>query len=314
MQSAEAERYIANEMRLKGLDAGNYVILDGSIHRFSTKKKHSKSGWYVFFFEKGRVYGSYGCWHSGEKHTIRGDISRQEESVVQRRAVNRGRTEGDRARLAKKVAQQYRSGLAECCAWNENSYVRKKGLKTMHCQPICMSFDYLQVPLYDIKTLLCSTTLTPEFRSIQTIMHDRKRFWFGLSKKDSVFVVNKPYRTPLTNTVILAEGLATALSVAHTIPMDASVLMCCDAWNMVTVAQKIHEHGGRQIVVAADDDPAGLKAAFQIKKTCQAYIMVPNSHQETESSDFNDILLELGEAELRRQMSTHVDNIKDSRK
>ncbi|HHE5334089.1 TPA: primase-helicase zinc-binding domain-containing protein, partial [Klebsiella pneumoniae] len=78
-----------------------------------------------------------------------------------------------------------------------------------------------------------------------------KRLVAGTVKKASFGVVNS---VELTETVIIAEGLATALSVQQFRP-DATIIAAIDAGNLLPVAQVMRQrYPNAQIIIAADND------------------------------------------------------------
>ncbi|HHE5336505.1 TPA: toprim domain-containing protein, partial [Klebsiella pneumoniae] len=78
-----------------------------------------------------------------------------------------------------------------------------------------------------------------------------KRLVAGTVKKGSFCVVNSG-ETP--ETVIIAEGLATALSVQQFRP-DATIITAIDAGNLLSVAQVMRQrYPDAQIIIAADND------------------------------------------------------------
>jgi putative DNA primase/helicase len=92
-----------------------------------------------------------------------------------------------------------------------------------------------------------------------------KRLVAGTVKKGSFCVVNSG-ETP--ETVIIAEGLATALSVQQFRP-DATIIAAIDAGNLLPVAQVMRQrYPDAQIIIAADNDikPANQTRANQPQK------------------------------------------------
>ncbi|HHP1622032.1 TPA: toprim domain-containing protein, partial [Klebsiella pneumoniae] len=73
----------------------------------------------------------------------------------------------------------------------------------------------------------------------------------GTVKKGACYVVNS-IESP--ETVIIAEGLATALSV-HQMHPEALAVVAVDAGNLLSVAQLMRQkHPNARIIIAADND------------------------------------------------------------
>ncbi|HGG6553130.1 TPA: toprim domain-containing protein [Salmonella enterica subsp. diarizonae serovar 61:i:z] len=116
-----------------------------------------------------------------------------------------------------------------------------------------------------------------------------KRLVAGTVKKGSFCVVNSG-ETP--ETVIIAEGLATALSVQQFRP-DATIITAIDAGNLLSVAQVMRQrYPDAQIIIAADNDikpgepNTGKAAAEKAAKAVSGRVALPQSE---EKADWNDV-------------------------
>lgn len=117
-----------------------------------------------------------------------------------------------------------------------------------------------------------------------------KRLVAGTVKKGSFCVVNSG-ETP--ETVIIAEGLATALSVQQFRP-DATIIAAIDAGNLLPVAQVMRQrYPDAQIIIAADNDikpgepNTGKSAAEKSAKAVSGWVALPQSEEKADWNDFH---------------------------
>ncbi|EMV1566115.1 toprim domain-containing protein [Enterobacter hormaechei] len=117
-----------------------------------------------------------------------------------------------------------------------------------------------------------------------------KRLVAGTVKKGSFCVVNSG-ETP--ETVIIAEGLATALSVQQFRP-DATIIAAIDAGNLLPVAQVMRQrYPGAQIIIAADNDikpgepNTGKSAAENAAKAVSGWVALPQTEGKADWNDFH---------------------------
>lgn len=117
-----------------------------------------------------------------------------------------------------------------------------------------------------------------------------KRLVAGTVKKGSFCVVNSG-ETP--GTVIIAEGLATALSVQQFRP-DATIITAIDAGNLLSVAQVMRQrYPDAQIIIAADNDikpgepNTGKSAAEKTAKAVSGWVALPQSEEKADWNDFH---------------------------
>lgn len=129
----------------------------------------------------------------------------------------------------------------------------------------------------------------------QTITAEgEKRLLTGSAKKGSYHAINT---TESPQTVIIGEGLATALSV-HLLRPDALAVVAIDAGNLLPVAQVMRrKYPQAQIVIAADNDikpdepNTGKDAAEKAAATVAGLVALPHGDHK---SDWNDYHLQHG--------------------
>ena len=117
-----------------------------------------------------------------------------------------------------------------------------------------------------------------------------KRLVAGTVKKGSFCVVNSG-ETP--ETMIIAEGLATALSVQQFRP-DATIIAAIDAGNLLPVAQVMRQRcPDAQIIIAADNDikpgepNTGKSAAENAAKAVSGWVALPQTEGKADWNDFH---------------------------
>jgi putative DNA primase/helicase len=177
--------------------------------------------------------------------------------------------EARRAEIAAKRAKNRWSPATPAAA--DNPYLVKKDVGAFCARENKVS-----------ELLLPVTTIEGDLVSLQTIAPDgSKKFLPGGRKQGCMIVVNDP---PGATRIVVAEGFATAATVAQAEP-DSRVIAALDAGNLPGVVQALRdrypEHG---IVIAADHDEAGIKAAKEAAQTSGCCIALP----PTPGHDWND--------------------------
>ena len=176
--------------------------------------------------------------------------------------------------IAGKVA-----ALAAKASPGQSSYLTSKGLQC----PFPM--------LSDGSLLLVLENGAGATTGAQVIKPDgSKRLVAGTVKKGSFYVVNTG---EMPETVIIAEGLATALSVQQFRP-DATIIAAIDAWNLLSVAQVMPQrYPDAQIIIAADNDikpgepNTGKSAAEKTAKAVSGWVALPQSEEKADWNDFH---------------------------
>lgn len=117
-----------------------------------------------------------------------------------------------------------------------------------------------------------------------------KRLVAGTVKKGSFCVVNSG---EMPETMIIAEGLATALSVQQFRP-DATIIAAIDAGNLLPVSQVMRQrYPDAQIIIAADNDikpgepNTGKSAAEKAAKAVSGRVALPQSEEKADWNDFH---------------------------
>jgi phage/plasmid-associated DNA primase len=216
-----------------------------------------------------------------------------EESKVQ--------AENKRAELAEKEWETF-SDLGT------TGYLARKKIDKLYGARIGVDTGvHLVIPMRDLNGKLWG---------LQRISDSPREDWKGFDKwidadtkmKGSTHLIGE-----IKEKLFLAEGFATGASV-HMATGEA-VLVCFNCWNMRDLAAEVRtRHPSTEIIICADDDKwttnakgepwnPGLQAAHQAGIQAKARVIAPKfMNEEGRPSDFNDLHVREGLAEVREQL------------
>lgn len=200
--------------------------------------------------------------------------------------ADRQRHEQERQKKAAEDAEQRRAtfarlyaGMRQRAIQGEAEYLQSKGLT---------GFNYPIMP--DGSLLLELVDESGEVTAAQTITpQGEKRLLTGSAKRGAYHAVNAP-ESP--QSVLIAEGLATALSV-HLMRPDALAVAAIDAGNLLPVAEVMRRmYPQAQIIIAADNDHhqngeanTGREAAEKAALSVAGWVALPPTDYK---ADWND--------------------------
>ncbi|MBA0159687.1 MULTISPECIES: TOPRIM and DUF927 domain-containing protein [Pectobacterium] len=187
-----------------------------------------------------------------------------------------------RSPAVEEKAQRFAARLAPLTAQaqpGESAYLAGKGLT---------GFSYPLLP--DGSLLLALQDGNGTDTAAQTIKPDgTKRLVTCSAKRGAYHTVNTPEQP---DTVIIAEGLATALSV-HLMRPDALTVSAIDAGNMVPVAKAMRtQYPHAQIILAADNDMvagkpnAGKDWAEKAAREVNGWVTLPPTSEKADWDDY----------------------------
>ena len=260
------------------------------------------SGWYRIYSvqsKNGNTYyvGSYGNWRNTslppeglkiefDKTTLSNDDLKAIKAKQQEAQIEAEAQKKKKALEAKSQALKIWTNAT--IADDKSVYLMKKkvsafGLKT--------SRNSIIVPVKNIDN---------DILGLQFIESDgTKRFLSGTPKSGAFFIIgqikaNKPF--------LVCEGYATAAS-CH-MATKLACIVAFDAGNLPKVAQAIkHHHPKSQLIIAADDDKAGIKYAQKAIEENGGLYLTPIFKSQTEDmSDFNDLHTKEGLEEVKNQI------------
>lgn len=197
----------------------------------------------------------------------------------QRKQVRQQRAAMDAEQRRQAFARRY-AELRQEAAQAESEYLTGKGLQGFTF--LVLSTGDLLLPLVDdTGTVTAAQTITPQ---------GEKRLLSGSAKRGAYHAVNA---ADAPQSVLIAEGLATALSVYLMCP-EALTVCAIDAGNLQPVAQAMHQrYPNAQIIIAADNDikpgepNTGKDAAEKAAKTVSGWVALPPSEEKADWNDYH---------------------------
>ncbi|KPU04255.1 MULTISPECIES: TOPRIM and DUF927 domain-containing protein [Enterobacteriaceae] len=171
-------------------------------------------------------------------------------------------------------------GLVETAFEGESEYLMNKGL---------VGFIFPVLP--DGSLLLGLVDESGTVTAAQTITQQgEKRLLAGSAKRGAYHAVNE---ADAPQSVLIAEGLATALSV-HLARPEALTVCAIDAGNLQPVAQAMHQrYPNAQIIIAADNDikpgepNIGKDAAEKAAKAVSGWVALPPTVKKADWNDYH---------------------------
>lgn len=197
----------------------------------------------------------------------------------QRKQVRQQQAAMDAEQRRQAFARRY-AELRQEAAQAESEYLTGKGLQGFTF--LVLSTGDLLLPLVDDSgTVTAAQTITPQ---------GEKRLLSGSAKRGAYHAVNA---ADAPQSVLIAEGLATALSVYLMRP-EALTVCAIDAGNLQPVAQAMHQrYPNAQIIIAADNDikpgepNTGKDAAEKAAKTVSGWVALPPSEGKADWNDYH---------------------------
>ncbi|MCL6374442.1 DUF927 domain-containing protein [Pectobacterium atrosepticum] len=214
---------------------------------------------------------------------VLGIDSRTLEQATRQSGTRQLPTENNgRSPAVEEKTQRFSARLATLTAQaqlGESAYLVVKGLS---------GFSYSLLP--DGSLLLALQDENGTTTAAQTIKPDgTKRLVTDSAKRGAYHTVNAPEQP---DTVIIAEGLATALS-AHLMRPDALTIAAIDAGNMVPVAKAMRtRYAHAQIILAADNDISpdkpntGKDWAEKAAREVNGWVALPPTDEKADWDDY----------------------------
>lgn len=206
---------------------------------------------------------------------------KQLEAESQRREQGRQqRAENDATQRRATFTRQF-DGMRQNAAQGESEYLIAKGLSGFTF-PILTDGSIL-LPLVDESGVVTAAqTITPQ---------GEKRLLTGSTKRGAYHAVNAP-ESP--QSVLIAEGLATALSV-HLMRPDALTVAAIDAGNLLPVAEVMRRKlPDAEIIIAADNDHhedgqpnTGREAAEKAALSVAGSVSIPPTSNKADWNDYH---------------------------
>ena len=218
--------------------------------------------------------------------TVKQDEATASQKREQMKAESQQREQERQRRKLAEIEQRrglfvsHWQGLAETAFEGESEYLMNKGL---------VGFTFPVLP--DGSLLLGLVDESGTVSAAQTITQQgEKRLLAGSAKRGAYHAVNA---ADAPQSVLIAEGLATALSV-HLIRPEALTVCAIDAGNLQPVAQAMHQrYPNAQIIIAADNDikpgepNTGKDAAEKAAKAVSGWVALPPTVKKADWNDYH---------------------------
>lgn len=310
--------------------ASGSIVPDGRFHRYGPKKRC----WYKlheFSTRTGRQFisGTFGYWGLIESMKVERDVAGIDADDLARMQRNQVETEAaerakrvERARFAaNRAAQQWKGARAVLREGETCPYLVKKGVGPDKGLRF-LADGTLLVPMlrYDVTT---EQEADPQYSGprrlvgLQKIAPDgSKRFNKGMWKEGAMCRIGGKVKDG--EPVLVAEGLATALSIRVALEREHAVFVAFDCYNLKPAAAILRKlYPKSPIFFFADDDHAtegnpGVAMAEKAMQACGAPARVsqPNFHgaeRGPKDSDYNDLHALRGIDVLRQQVRQAVE-------
>lgn len=206
--------------------------------------------------------------------------------------ADRQQREQERQKQAAEDAEQRRAtfarlyaGMRQSVTRGESEYLQSKGLTGFN-YPVMPDGSLLLELVDESGAVAAAQTITPQ---------GEKRLLTGSAKRGAYHAVNAPEQP---QSVLIAEGLATALSV-HLMRPEALTVAAIDAGNLIHVAGVMRrKHPQSQIIIAADNDHPtaasetgatniGKEAAEKAALSVAGWVSLPPTDSKADWNDYH---------------------------
>ncbi len=225
--------------------------------------------------------------------------------AAQKRQEREQSREKEHQAALQKIEQQIESSTRV----ERSDYLDRKGIKATEGVRISQ-YNSLIVPAYDAAGKL---------QTVQYINEDgTKRFAKEARREGSFHPIDGFSQIQKSNVIVIAEGYATANSIASASDKNVAIVAALSAGNLEAVAVSLCEKfPDKQIVVAADRDQVGLETAEKAAKAVNGSVIVPSFSQadlknNSSLNDFNDLQILQGTNELKIQLSSVMEAAKET--
>ena len=192
----------------------------------------------------------------------------------------------------------------------KNSYLDKKGFSLANIpHSLKLRFDADKTGQHLIYPIKRINIKTGKFETInfQKIFNDGKKLFLAGNKTGGGFsLLSHDAKLDKEKPVFLAEGLSTGLS--SFIANGQPVFIGLNAHNLVKVATNLKAAGFKKVITLADKDLAGIKAAEQVKETCNYSFILPEL-ENTNKCDFDDLRQAKGIEFLKEFINQKIEDL-----
>ena len=267
-------------MRDAGIDVQASIFADSKLHRAHVEgdKSGSKNSWYVLH-DGTHPSGAFGCNKRGisdrwraDKNTTSSRSNPIDIALIEARRKVRA-TEAERAYndAAKRAGQILSSATIDA---HDNGYIVRKNIQPFGVRQT--QGGVLVIPIYDARTT--------KLQSLQFIGSDgTKRFLANGRTASGCFPLRhtrESFTQALHQRIGIAEGYATAATLAHVLGDSVAIFSAFSASNLINVATALREqYPGAEITIFGDADfnQVGQNAAIKAALAVNGYVAIPPS-------------------------------------
>jgi putative DNA primase/helicase len=281
-------------IRAVGYEPPEAIVWDGKIHRFASDadRRYSKDAWYIAHDDAKGKAAMFGSWRDDAKHTWSNGTGR-EFTQAEKAAMDRAQAKAKKdVKIAREQAAQRAQRLYDQAEQTiiHSAYLARKGISCPEgvraingvsakafgfASESEWSFSGLIVPMRSREGDIRSLQLIPESA-------DHKKLFMPGGQTIATFHVLGSIDG--ANMILLAEGLATGQSLYQATGLPCAIAF--SAGNLDAVAGAVRAlNATAEIILCADDDPAGKRGAEKAAKICQGRIVYPGDG----INDFNDL-------------------------
>lgn len=280
-----------------------HIEITDKIKRFPVDGKN-KNGWYFFNQIGVDSYGAYGNWATDLSETYTSFENGKSEKEIQKIKEEFEKIKKESDQLRKKEAEEVSIKASEM--WKNlkeggHPYLTKKKIKAHGTRRYKTS---LVIPIFKDGKIV----------SLQFIDSSGKRFMSGGEVSGGAYVIKgtKKY-------VVVCEGFSTGASVFES--TGYQVFISFNAGNLSKVAKRVKEiMPESKIIIACDNDRhkeinIGVEKGTQAAELVGGILSIPEFKEDNEQhTDFNDLFIAEGMAEVKRQLTPEKSDLEKSLK
>ncbi len=282
------EHAFRNAMAQAGIMTDAPIIADGNLHRVHAEgdRRGTKNIWYTLHAD-GRAAGAFGHWRTGVSQTWRGESS-SPPSDAQRAEFQRQQQqrEAETQAVYTEAARRAEVLLSEATGNSSNHpYIRRKGIEPFGVK--VSRTGSLVIPVYNAETHC--------LQSLQFVGGDGRKTFLtgGRMKAGCVPLQHSPesFKAALQARIAIAEGFATAATIAQALGPSTAVFAAFSADNLEAVAVALRaRYPNAAITICGDNDLSGVgqRAAQRAALAVDGALAIP----EMPGLDWNDVALQ----------------------
>ena len=300
---------VMNELSSKSYDPGD-LTLDGILRRFDRDGR--RNAWIVGHqgaTRSGRDFATvfFGDWKTNQsyKYSTNQGFTKEEQKDVRRFEIRKkSELDEELRQLREKATQRAKDIFRNSKKQGEHEYLKRKGLSDLFSARIYFGPESRQGP----ELVIPMRDFNGNLKGLQRIFEGGDKLFLKGQQTSELFCTIPEVVDFSTNQKIyVTEGFATGASI-H-LATGASVVCVLSASNLPSVCWKLKQLNPRiDLIIAGDDDQwsAGnvgrAKAIEAASLVGASYVFPKFVNLETKPTDFNDLHLASGLAEVKAQL------------